>query len=458
MKDAIAVFDIGKTNKKILLFNENMDIVYRKIVALPETKDDDGFECEDIAALEEWMRVTADRFMNDRDYSVKAVNFTTYGATLVHLDEKGKRLTPVYNYLKPMPNGIPDSLYKDYGGEEEFSRRTASPALKMLNSGLQLLWLEKKKPDVFQKIRSILHLPQYLSYLFAGQICTEYTSIGCHTAMWDFDNMCYHPWLKDHNINLPNPTSNDTLFNKKISGKNVKVGIGIHDSSASIVPYLKGSEDKFILLSTGTWSIHMNPFNNESLTTEELKEDCLCYLSVNQEQVKSSRFFMGHVHKINNEMISGFFNVSEEKFRSMGVDEELILKLKKQFGDKSVFFENGIPPQYQDDSVNLSQFGSYEEAYTQLMIDITKIAIHSIDLVLAENDDTRDIFITGGFARNHIFISLLATRYREKKVYTSEIENATAMGAAIMVRDAISSEKLSVLNLGLKLQHPLHDL
>ncbi|MBN2029276.1 carbohydrate kinase [bacterium] len=455
MKDVIAIFDIGKTNKKILLFDEQLNIVYQKEQIFPETKDDDGFACDDVDALEKWLFEIAERFVNDPNYRIKAFNFSTYGATIIHLDREGKRLTPVYNYLKPMPDGIVEPFYEAYGGEAEFSRKTASPALKMLNSGLQILWIEKKKPDVFQKIKNVLHLPQYVSYLFTKQICSEYTSIGCHTAMWDFGQMRYHPWLKDHNITLPEPIPNDTLFTAQVSGKEVPVGIGIHDSSASLVPYLKGSDKKFILLSTGTWSIHMNPFNKEPLTADQLKADCLCYLSVNQEQVKSSRLFMGHIHDVNIEMIANHFNAQVKQYRTFGAKESIIIELKKRFGNDYVFFKNGIPIEYQDTSVDLSQFKSYEEAYIQLMMDLVKLAVQSIELVLSKDDGTENIFISGGFARNQIFVKLLATQYPDKKVFTSEIDNATALGAAIMVWEAISSEKLPELNLGLKLWHPM---
>ncbi len=458
MKDVIAVFDIGKTNKKVLLFDEQFNIVYQKEQIWPEKKDDDGFECDDIAALEKWMFETAERFINDRSYNVKVFNFSTYGATIVPLDREGKRFTPVYNYLKPMPDGIVEPFYKAYGGENEFARKTASPALKMLNSGLQILWLEKVKPDVFKKIKNVLHFPQYVSYLFTKQICSEYTSIGCHTAMWDFDQMCYHPWLKDHHIILPDPIPNDTLFTAQISGKKVKVGIGIHDSSASLVPYLKGSDKKFVLISTGTWSIHMNPFNKEPLTTEQLRADCLCYLSVNQEQVKSSRFFMGHIHKINAQMIANYFKMPADQYKLVGADESLIFELKKRCEGKSVFFRNGVPSEYEDTSVDLSQFKSYEEAYTQLMIDLVKIAVQSIELVLSKDDETQTLFISGGFARNQIFVKLLATHYSNKKIYTSEVDNATALGAAIMVWKAIGPKKLPELDLGLKLWHPMTEL
>lgn len=156
MKKVIAIFDIGKTNKKILLFDEQLQVVYQKEHKFPETTDDDGFECDDIVALERWMSGTLEHLADDNEYDVKAVNFSTYGATIVYLDSEGQRLTPVYNYLKPMPDGIVEPLYEAYGSEDEFSRKTASPALKMLNSGLQVLWLKNKKPDVFKKIRKML--------------------------------------------------------------------------------------------------------------------------------------------------------------------------------------------------------------------------------------------------------------------------------------------------------------
>lgn len=52
------------------------------------------------------------------------------------------------------------------------------------------------------------------------------------------------------------------------------------------------ADEKFILLSTGTWCINMNPFNEDPLTKEQLEQDCLSYMSINQKPVKYSRFFM----------------------------------------------------------------------------------------------------------------------------------------------------------------------
>ena len=50
--NVITVFDIGKTNKKLFLFDENYQVVYEKSEQLAETTDEDGDTCEDIAALQ----------------------------------------------------------------------------------------------------------------------------------------------------------------------------------------------------------------------------------------------------------------------------------------------------------------------------------------------------------------------------------------------------------------------
>lgn len=140
MAKVIAVFDIGKTNKKIVLFDNNFNVVYQHEEKFPLVLDDDGFECDDIDLINAWIT-----------------------------------------------KSIAEDLFNEYGGKNEFCRKTASPSLGLLlNSGIQILWLQKEKPLVYKKVRSILHFPQYLSYALHGKICAEPTSIGCHTFMWDF--------------------------------------------------------------------------------------------------------------------------------------------------------------------------------------------------------------------------------------------------------------------------------
>ncbi len=450
----IAVFDIGKTNKKILLFDEKVNVVYQDEQIFKETVDEDGFSCDDILKVKSWLVSTLEQLCENRKFEVTAVNFATYGASLMYLDEQGQELTPVYNYLKPMPEEVLSGFYQRYGGIEEFSRATASPALGMLNSGLQALWLKRTRPQLFNKVKSVLHFPQYISYLLTGKITSEYTSIGCHTAMWNFDHMQYHKWISDEDIHLPRPAENSTCYPVNVKNREMKIGIGIHDSSASLVPYLKNSNRKFILVSSGTWFILMNPFNDEPLTADQLRKDTLCYLSVQQKQVKSSRLFLGHIHDVNVKRLSSYFNQSEDQFKKTRANEEIIHSLISGKNDSQKFFRREIPLDYIDSEIDLNVFVSFEEAYHKLVIDLTDLTIESLKLITAENDDTTEIYVSGGFARNEIFLRMFAARLNNKTLYTSEIDNSTALGAALTVWDSAFDSPIPFLDLGLKAVSP----
>jgi glycerol kinase len=440
----IAIFDIGKTNKKLLLFNPELKVVSESEQRFSEIQDDDGFECDDIDLIEQWIREAVTGLIHSNKYHLQAVNFTTYGASVAYLDAAGRRLTPVYNYLKPIDERIPENLYKKFGGRDEFCRRTASPALGMLNSGLQPLWLKAEKPEVYAKIKNMLHFPQYLSFSLTGRHYSEHTSIGCHTALWDFDNMAYHPWIRSFGMNLPEPVPVETVNEVEIDGKRFLAGIGIHDSSASLAPYFSGGMGKFLLLSTGTWCINMNPFNSEILTAEQLDRDCLCYLSITGQPVKSSRFWLGHLHETASKMISEHFGKPVDYFKKVKPDQQLLSEIRTKNSNKKIFFKPGSILRDLNESIDMYEFATYEEAYHQLMIELCDFTAESIKLILSSYDDTENIYITGGFSGNKLFLQLIREAFPSKKVWTSEIGNASALGAALVVSGTSHS-----LNLGL---------
>ena len=445
----IAIFDIGKTNKKLLLFDTDLNQVSESEETFNQVKDEDGFECDDIDSIENWIRKSVKELVRSEQYDLQAVNFTTYGATIVYLDGHGRRVTPVYNYLKTINESIPEYLFEKYGGRDEFSRRTASPALGMLNSGLQALWLKKTRPEIFSKVKHILHFPQYLSYILTGRIISEHTSIGCHTALWDFDNHMYHPWVKDEGISLPDPVPVDTMTDVEIFGKNVKVGTGLHDSSASLAPYFNTQLGNFLLVSTGTWCINMNPFNDEKLTSEELMKDCLCYMSITGNPVKSSRLFLGNMHDIALKKMSEYFKIHENSFRLVKPDTRLLYKMMTKYDAEKIFIntEGDTPVLFEDPEFFV--FDNFIEGYHKLMIELSDLAVESIRLVLGRNDKNDVIYITGGFSKNPLFVKLLASSFPDKKVFTAEMSNATALGAASVTLNGLKVESIFAPDIGL---------
>src|SRR3954454_11996202 len=191
----IAIIDVGKTNKKLFLFDENYQIVFERSARFIETTDEDGFPCENLESLRLSVFDSLHEVFRRKEFQIKAINFSTYGASLVYIGEAGSPVAPLYNYLKPYPEALQKKFYNTYGGEEAFSHRTASPVLGSLNSGMQLYRIRYEKPELFKQIKYALHLPQYMSYLLTGNVCSDITSIGCHTNLWDFTTNQYHEWV-----------------------------------------------------------------------------------------------------------------------------------------------------------------------------------------------------------------------------------------------------------------------
>ena len=133
MTPVIAIFDVGKTNKKLLLFDADYRIVFEEQTQWKEILDDDGFHGDDLDRLTTWLRSSLDAVLADERFSVKAVNFAAYGASLVHLNDEGRPVTPLYNYLKPFPEELHREFYGQFGSPEFFCAETASPDLGMLN-------------------------------------------------------------------------------------------------------------------------------------------------------------------------------------------------------------------------------------------------------------------------------------------------------------------------------------
>jgi len=429
------IFDIGKTNKKCFLFDENYQEVWKEYVRFDEIKDEDGHLCDNIALIENWMITTFKKVISLDQYNVKAVNFSTYGASFVHINDKGEPVAPLYNYLKPLPEDILNQFYAKYGSEMALAKETASPPLQMLNSGMQLYYLKYAKPEIFNKIRWSLHLPQYLSFLFNRKPVSEYTSIGCHTMLWDYSKNDYHRWVYEEGIDkiLPPVAQDETSLEYTYEGKKLKMGFGIHDSSAALIPYLKAQKKPFLLISTGTWSISINPFNNNKLRTADLKNDCLNFLRPSGESVKAARLFLGNEYKVQVEKLRSHYTKEEGYHRTMKFDEQLFFKLKKS--SKNYFRLESISKNSNKLSkTNLSKFATYEEAYHQLMIELMELQIQTIDLAIGKSSIEK-IFIDGGFADNDSFVKIIAHYFNKYKIRTTQSPLGSALGAAMIVSD-----------------------
>jgi sugar (pentulose or hexulose) kinase len=451
-KKVTAIFDIGKTNKKFFLFDRDYQEVYREYIRFPEITDADGHPTENLAELQKWLKGVFNRILEAKEYNITAINFSSYGASLVHLDRNGEPLTPLYNYTKPYDQDLSELFYQKYGPEPVFSRQTGSPKAGMLNSGMQLFWLKHKKPEIFKKIWYSLHLPQYLSYIFTGIPISEYTSIGCHTALWDHEKKDYHNWVYQENIHniLPPIVSTETSINMNYNGKRIKIGVGIHDSSAALLPYVRSIKKPFILVSTGTWSISLNPFSEGPLSEADIADNCINYLRINGKSVKASRLFLGNEYKLQVRELSEHFKVGPDYHKQVEFDRDIHLGIIKDFQYRFKWF--GINDEDMPEQTTIL-YETFEQAYHHLMIELVLLQVKGIKRAMG-NIAIAKLYVDGGFSDNNVYIKLLSHYMREMKLRTTNSSLGSALGAAISISDSKLNSKFLKKNYSLQKHVP----
>ncbi|MEP7323547.1 MAG: FGGY family carbohydrate kinase [Saprospiraceae bacterium] len=431
MSAHIAILDIGKTNKKILVFDQDYQVVYEQMDELNETIDEDGFPCEDLGLLISWIMDNVSAILKDPAYAIKAINFSAYGASFVFIDEAGQPIPPLYNYLKPLDQKIKDDFFNTYGGETNMALATSSPSLGLLNSGLQLFRLKYQLESKYNKINIALHLPQFCTYLLTHIPCSEITSIGCHTMLWDYSKMDYHNWVYREQIDQKYPGLKPAteVISIEFENKKLCVGTGLHDSSAALIPYLIRQGDPFILLSTGTWCIALNPFNDTTLTTYELSQDCLCYITYEKKPVKASRLFLGHEYEEQVHRLSGHFSLDEKYFQGLSFDPSYKLYYDlasdgSHLGSQGLWrsgFENR----------SLSDFNDASAAYHIMIYDLVRLQKNAINLI--REPSIKELYVDGGFSKNEIFMKMLSLEFPEIKVASAIVSQASALGAALVI-------------------------
>ncbi len=430
-KNCCLVFDVGKTNQKYFIFDSDFKILGREKITLSKIDDEEGHSAENIKEIVKWMKKSFVKLSHSKVFEIDKVSFSGFGATLVHLDENGEVAVPVYDYHRKVEADTFYDFYKNYGSESVFASQTGSKNLNLLNSGKQLYWLKYKRPALFKKIRYSLHLPQYLSYVFTGEMYTEYTSIGCHTDLWDYEKKDYHDWVKAEGIDRLFPTIVKTqkTITKYFWGREITFGIGIHDSSSALLTYLLKGKESFILLSTGTWCINFNPFSNDLLfDKKQIDAGATAYMKIDGSPVKTSRLFLGEEHRLKVEKLIEHFKMP--KFYHIGLkwDQEIMDGILQE--SKNCFhwtyLDNGNAPSKDD-----LNFPVFETAYYQLikeLIDLLKVQIFVICETLPQK-----IYIDGGFSDNKIFLMLLQKQFPDQKIKAKPASFACALGAAQLI-------------------------
>lgn len=171
----VLTYDLGTTYFKAALFDERLALVTLARVATPRESPQPG-----------WSQIDASRFANvivelteqlrqqspQRWGDIVAVSFATQANSVVLLDRDSQPLTPIVLWSDRRAESFVDAV-RDRIVTDDFYERTGIPQYGDGFSPGKLLWFQAHEPVVFNDVKKVCYLSDYLTLLLTGRRVTE---------------------------------------------------------------------------------------------------------------------------------------------------------------------------------------------------------------------------------------------------------------------------------------------
>ncbi len=475
---AIIVLDVGKTNKKVLVFDRHLRILEKESKDIGELTDQAGLKLEQPQAVFEWFLDRLKFFSGC--YSISAISITTHGAMGVCVDSNGDITCPPLAYTNEPDHQFCDAFFNEFGDRMELQLQTATAEIgEMINFAKILYYLRKNFPDRMEKTKHILFYPQYFGFRLTGNVAAESTMLGCHTYLYDHKNNTYSDVAKKLGLieKLPEKICAPWDILGTVTGRIAEqcglsadciVTVGVHDSNASLLPFLITEKDNFVLNSTGTWCVAMKPAKSISFKPQEFGRNVFYNQDVFGRPVKTSVFMGGLEYETYTKLFTAIHKRSEQQVFVYELYNSLFEKCR-EFILPSVVQGVGLFPLSRpaliggDKRVSLERFRSMQDKPSfadnyELSTAVlnSSLAIQtSCALEAAGYQDGGQIFVEGGFRQNESYLMLLTAFYPQSKVYKTNINEATALGAAILALAALQGRSPDELDVDIEIEKQL---
>ncbi|MDW7690715.1 FGGY family carbohydrate kinase [Flammeovirgaceae bacterium SG7u.111] len=463
----IAVFDIGKTNKKILIYNDSLKVVDSATTQVNEIVSGSLIH-DDVESIQNWFLEELGKFA--QKYDIGSVSISAHGATAVCVDENGEISVPELSYTTEPGEEFHTKFHEEFGDPVALQQSTATPNFGVLLNLAKLLQFSKEQyPEQFAKTKHILAYPQYYGYLLCGNAAADTTYVGSHTYLWDYQENRWSDVAEKMGITgmlpakLQKPwdimgTVTSEMAEKTGLSTSTVVTLGIHDSNAALLPYLIKQEGDFMLNSTGTWCVVMHQEEKVSFKEDELGKVVFYNISAFGKPVKTSIFLGGLEFETYDKVLRKihgdipFPNFDTSLYQQIIAEKDCfilptVVQGSGQFPQSQArVIEGGkefLLEEIEKDGKTPEFFSDPAKAYAVLNLSLAMQSKVAIDRAGIKTG--MPIFTEGGFRKNDPYNKILTTIYPSSDVYLTNLNEASAFGAALLGKIAMDQVEPSSL-------------
>ncbi|WP_459477604.1 rhamnulokinase [Clostridium saccharoperbutylacetonicum] len=192
----------------------------------------------------------------------KSIGIDTWAVDFVLLDENDNMLGNAVAYRDDRTEGMMEEVFKSI--PKDMMYLYTGIQFQRFNTVYQLLSIKKNNPEILEKAKTFLMVPDYLNFLLTGKKANEYTNATSTQLVNSFERTWDEKILEDlgikkeifQEIKLPK-TSLGNLRNELIEefGFDMEVILpATHDTGSAFISSVCNDNDS-IYLSSGTWSL-----------------------------------------------------------------------------------------------------------------------------------------------------------------------------------------------------------
>jgi xylulokinase len=193
--------DIGTTSVKAGVFNESGDLLryYQEDYQLINNGDYIEFNADEYVNIAERIISKA-----SEEFNIYAISVDTQGETLILCDNEGNPLRNAIVWLDNRAKKESDEL-KSIFGEKTTYDITGQPEITAGWPASKLLWVKRHEPEIWNRIRKIFLLEDFILFKLTGSFVTEKTIqssslyFNINTGCW-WQEMLLYLGLKTENL------------------------------------------------------------------------------------------------------------------------------------------------------------------------------------------------------------------------------------------------------------------
>ena len=196
MQQYILAIDIGTTAFKAAIVDETGKVCSSRTCEYNIITPHAGWAEMDINVYVETFRTAVAAVISDAGITpddIITIGMSSQGETTIFLDEHGYPLRRAIVWFDTRA-AREAQIIVDTFGAESIQRHTGQVGVDAIWPGAKILWLRENEPDVYEKLGKIVQLKGYMSYLLTGNMACEDSILGS-SMYWDINTRKYWPQM-----------------------------------------------------------------------------------------------------------------------------------------------------------------------------------------------------------------------------------------------------------------------